>query len=74
MALRYLVLVFLTSWLIYGNVLYYPKETKDGCDNGLLLGMFLFILVGYFEMMKCCCIGLIICIMVPMYVYAVRRA
>lgn len=74
MALRYLVLVFLTSWLVYGNILYYDKGTEQGCNNGLRLAVFLVLLIGYFEMMKCCCLSLFVCIMVPIFIYAMRRA
>lgn len=74
MAVRFLVLVFNTGWLIYGNVLYYSKGTDQGCNNGYRLALFLVLLIGYFEMMKCCCLSLFLCILIPMFFFAVRRA
>ena len=74
MALRFIVLNFLVGWLIYGNVIYYDKTSPQGCDQGVRLGVFLMLLVGYFEMMKCFCMGLFVCILVPYLIFAVRRA
>ncbi len=73
MALRFLVMVTLTAWLIYGNVIYY-KKMDDTCDKGLFIGIFLMILIGYFEMMKCCLLTIFLCIIIPMFFFAVRRA
>lgn len=74
MALRFLVLSFIVGWLIYGNILYYKKSNPKECGTGLRLIMFLVLILGYFEMLKCCCIGMIVCIMVPFLFFAVRRA
>src|SRR5690242_8199013 len=74
MVLRYIVLLALTGWLIYGNVLYYNKGNVDECANGLRLGVFLLLLFGYFEMMKCCCLSLFVCIMIPFLFFHIRRA
>ena len=35
MAVRYLTIVVLVSWLIYGNVLYYNKSNSSTCATGL---------------------------------------
>ena len=74
MGVRFLILVFLTSWLIYGNVLYFNRGKPQDCDNGLRLCMFLLLLIGYFEMMKCFCISLLICVLVPLLVFSYRNA
>lgn len=44
------------------------------CANGLKLGMFLFILVGYVEMFKCFCLSLVACVMIPFLFYQIRQA
>lgn len=71
---RFGVLVVLTGWLIYGNVLYYNKSDPKQCDNGFRTGMFLMILLGYFEMSKCCCMSLFVCVLLPYLVLIYRRA
>lgn len=35
MAARYLTIVVLVGWLIYGNVLYYNKSNNTTCATGL---------------------------------------
>ena len=73
MAFRFLVLSFLVGWLVYGNALYYKEAKNPHCSDGLKLIMFLTLLFGYFEMIKCCCMSLIVCIMIPLFFFAVRR-
>jgi len=73
MGLRMIVLTFLVGWLIYGNILYYDRSTDKTCGNGLRLIMVLILIYGYFEMLKCCCLGTCICILVPFIIFAVRR-
>lgn len=72
---RFLLSCFLVSWLIYGNVFYYRYETEcSKSASGLTLVMFLVLLLGYFEMLKCCCIGTCICVMIPVLYYQIRRS
>jgi integral membrane sensor domain MASE1 len=74
MGMRFLTLTFLVGWLVYGNMLYYIDYNPYKCSNGVRLVMFLVLVLGYFEMLKCFCVGLVICIMVPFLVFAARRA
>ena len=72
--LRFLGTMFLFGWLIYGNTIYYQQLTFDNVNSGLRWIMFFLIVFGYFEMLKCCCIGTILCIMIPFICIAARRA
>ena len=72
--IRFLASCFLVSWLIYGNVLYFRVNECETNAYYLYICMFLVILIGYFEILKCCCIGMCICVMVPILFFAVRRA
>lgn len=72
MALRYLSLVTLTGWLVYGNTLYYSSG-MESCNNWLKLTMFMLILLGYLSMAECCLSGCLICILVPVYLIMLRR-
>lgn len=71
---RFLLSCFLVSWLIYGNVLYFRTPICQTEAYYLWLVMFLVLLLGYFEMLKCCCIGTCVCVMLPIFFFAVRRA
>ncbi len=72
--LRFVLNCFLVCWLIYGNTVYYRTNLCEQTAYNLWVVMFLVLLIGYFEMLKCCCIGSCICIMVPIFIFAVRRA
>lgn len=74
MGIRFLGMAFLVGWLIYGNVIYYQQLNFDNVNNGLRWMMFFLLIFGYFEMLKCCCVGTIVCIMVPFIFIAARRA
>lgn len=72
---RFVSDTFLVSWLIYGNVLYYKNELgNDEACGTLTLIMFLVLLIGYFEMLKCCCTGTCVIIMFPLIYMNQRRA
>ena len=71
---RYVNLVFITGWLLYGNIIYFNKTSDDSCSPSLRLGLFIMLLIGYIEMMKCFCLTLFLCILIPMIFFAVRRA
>ena len=72
--LRFLGTLFIVGWLIYGNVIYYNELNTKNVNDGFRWVMFFMIVFGYFEMMKCCCIGTIFCIMLPFIFIAMRRA
>lgn len=72
--LRFMINCFLFSWLIYGNTVYFRSNLCESQAYYLWLIMFLVLLVGYFEMLKCCCVGTCVCIMLPIFFFAVRRA
>ena len=74
MVLRFLGMLFLVGWLVYGNVIYYQKMNQDNTNNSFRWMMFFLLVFGYFEMLKCCCVGTIVCIMVPFIFLAYRRA
>ena len=64
--------------MIYGNIYYYQNEDEfsysfEDCEN-LGLCMFLLILFGYYEMLKCCCVGTCVLLMIPILMDARRRA
>lgn len=72
---RFFFSCFLVGWLIYGNVMYFKNGSN--CSEkapGLNTIMFFILLLGYFEMLKCCCMGTCVCIMLPVMFFAVRRA
>ena len=74
---RYVLLVFMFGWLVYGNFIYWsPDYFCDKLEETRWLDflMFLSIIFGYFEMLKCFCISLLICFIVPMLFFANRRA
>lgn len=71
---RFLNLVVISGWLVYGNVLYFNKSTEGSCMSGLRLGLFIMLLVGYIEMMKCFCLTIFLCILIPVIFFAVRRS
>ncbi len=69
-------MLFLVGWLIYGNTIYYKNvsTTNYFTNSGLQWVMFFLLVFGYFEMIKCCCISTIVCIMIPFVFFAYRRA
>ena len=71
---RFLNLVVISGWLVYGNVLYFNKSTEGSCVSGLRLALFIMLLVGYIEMMKCFCLTIFLCILIPVIIFAVRRS
>mmetsp|Transcript_42990 Transcript_42990/g.41356 ORF Transcript_42990/g.41356 Transcript_42990/m.41356 type:complete len:159 (-) Transcript_42990:331-807(-) len=72
--IRFIVNCFLVAWLIFGNVIYYAPNLCQQEAYQLWVIMFLVLLIGYFEMMKCCCIGSCICILIPVLCIYARRA
>ena len=63
------------GWLIYGNVMFFRSENNCPTEaKGLNSIMFIVLLVGYFEMLKCCCMGTCVCVMLPLMFFAIRRA
>ena len=74
MAMRYLALSLIVGWLCYGNMLYYTHNNAKDCSGGIRLIMFLSLILGYFEILKCICIGAVLCIMIPYLFLAARRA
>lgn len=74
MGLRFLGMLFLFGWLIYGNVIYYKKMQPENTNNSFRWMIFFLLVFGYFEMLKCCCVGTIVCIMIPFIIIAFRRA
>jgi hypothetical protein len=75
LGLRFILATFLVSWLIYGNVIYYQNELGNDQNCGTLtLIMFLVLLIGYFEMLKCCCTGTCVVVMIPLIYMSQRRA
>jgi hypothetical protein len=71
MALRFVELIALTGWLVYGNVLYYGDMNQ--CDSGLRFGMFVLVLFGYLSMAECCLTGCFLVFLVPIYFCMLRR-
>ena len=71
MALRFLQLIGYVVILIIGNVNYYDNNCY-GCDS-LKTISFIIIIFGYFEMLKCCCIGTLLCLFIPIIIYAARQ-
>lgn len=77
---RFILSLFLVAWLIYGNYYYFHFNIDDelqdyyGACYGLSVLMLLVLIVGYFEMLKCCCISTFICIMFPIILGARRNA
>ena len=74
MGLRFLGSLFLFGWLIYGNMIYYQKINESNTNEGFRWMIFILLVFGYFEMLKCCCVGTIVCIMIPFICLAYRRA
>jgi hypothetical protein len=77
MASRYIGMLFLVGWLVYGNTIYYKNISSNTAaitNSGLQWVMFFLLVFGYFEMIKCCCISTIVCIMIPFVFFAYRRA
>ncbi|CDW81070.1 zinc finger protein [Stylonychia lemnae] len=73
MATRFLGMVFLVGWLVYGNVIYYQQLDYHNINTGYRWVLFILLLFGYFEMLKCCCVGTLVCIMAPFVIIAIRR-
>ena len=71
---RYLNLVLFTGWLVYGNTVYFNKSAEKSCVEGLRLGLFIMLLFGYFQMMKCFFLTIFLCILIPVIFFAVRRS
>ena len=72
LGLRLLLLVWSVSWLIVGNVNYFQNSNQTDCDSMRVLALVV-IIFGYFEMFKCCILGLAVCICVPVLIMAARR-
>lgn len=70
--LRFFLNCFLVCWLIYGNTVYFRPNHCETDAYYLWVVMLLVLLIGYFEMLKCCCIGTCVCIMLPLMFFAVR--
>jgi hypothetical protein len=72
---RFLIQCFLVSWLIYGNVYYYQNDLAGNTEicGSLSLIMFLVLLLGYFEMLRCCFVGTCVCLIVPFLLVRSRR-
>jgi hypothetical protein len=67
--IRYLILAFVVGWNIWGNIIYYdgPIYIPATCSN-IAFMMFLMIILGYIEMLKFCCLSMVICIIVPILI------
>ena len=76
---RFFLSIFYVGWLIWGNIYYYGNYYNwydpyyYQCDSYQLI-IFILILIGYFEMLKCCCIGTCAIIMIPVVLQARRNA
>lgn len=68
--IRFLLNCFLVSWLMYGNTIFFRPNSCDVDAYYLWIVMLLVLLVGYFEMLKCCCIGMCVCVMLPLFFFA----
>jgi hypothetical protein len=72
--LRFLVLVVLVAFYIVGNNDYFNRIGYDNSWGSLMSFSLVMIIFGYIEMMKCCCIGTVICCLIPLIFYASRQA
>lgn len=72
MFLRFVNLCTMVGFYISANVGYYDERVSTGCEK-LLTNAFIVIIIGYIEMLKCCTIGLFLCIFIPMFIYYSRR-
>jgi hypothetical protein len=59
---------------IVANVDYYGSEGWPNDCGSLRTLAFVMIIYGYLEMLKCCCIGTILCILIPFICFAARQA
>ena len=71
--LRFAVLCTMVGFYISANINYYGNKNKNTCKNLLWQTLFVIIL-GYFEMLKCFCCSLILCVLIPIVIIASRRA
>ena len=71
--LRFLVLVALVVFYIIGNVNYFGSSGVNDCGS-LRTFAFIMLIFGYLEMLKCCCIGTVICCLIPIIFFTSRQA
>ena len=70
--LRYVNLCTLVGFYISGNVGYYNNPDETGCQK-MLIQVFIVLIIGYIEMLKCCLVSLFVCILIPMVFYYARQ-
>ena len=71
--LRFLMLITVVTFMIIGNIGYYNKRDPRSCPSTNTIALVILI-YGYFEMLKCCCIGCLLCILIPLLMMAQRNA
>lgn len=72
--LRYIVLMVLVGFLISGNIQFFKSTDQSSDCTSARNFTFILLILGYFEMMKCCCVGTLFCIFVPLFLYYARQA
>lgn len=71
--LRFLLLIAIVVQLIIGNVNYYPKSDMTTDCGSLKTYALVVIIIGYFEMLKCCCLGMLGCCLIPVIILSARN-